>query len=268
MKEVRFLGLGKGLFFMKRKVRRIDEIVTRMATLGMLIALGSVLMAFAKFKYPFAPWLEVEVSEIVTIIAYALYGLPGGIIVALAKTGLKILFVGTSTNYLGELTAVIASLMFCLGMAITSHLKWFKKGLGFRVISYASISVFVAVMMTLLNAIFITPSYLTIFANPPHLSTCFDKDVLMKVYNQLMGAESTVNDPWLYIGAVSIIYLPFNLFKAALCFLVYELLFNRLIFVFMRRSAFFRKYFVGDIFTKKDGEENTDVIVNGEQTQK
>ena len=94
MKEVRFLGLGKGLFFMKRKVRRIDEIVTRFATLGMLSALGFVLMAFTKFPYPFAPWLEIELSEIVTIIAYALYGLPGGIIVAVLKTVLKLLAVG------------------------------------------------------------------------------------------------------------------------------------------------------------------------------
>ena len=267
MKEVRFLGLGKGLFFMKRKVRRIDEIVTRFATLGMLSALGFVLMAFAKFPYPFAPWLEVELSEIVTIIAYALYGLPGGIIVAVLKTVLKLLAVGTSSNYLGEVTALLASLMFIIGLAVTSHLKLFKKGLGFRIVSYSVIAVFVAIMMTLLNAIVITPSYLTIFANPPHLSTCFDKDVLMKVYNKLMGANSTVNDPWLYIGAVSIIYLPFNLMKAAACFLLYEILFNRLIFVFMRRSTFFKKYFVGDIFTKKEEEDNPDVVVKEKQPQ-
>ena len=129
MKEVRFLGLGKGLFFMKRKVRRIDEIVTRFATLGMLSALGFVLMAFAKFPYPFAPWLEIELSEIVTIIAYALYGLPGGIIVAVLKTVLKLLAVGTSSNYLGEVTALLASLMFIIGLAVTSHLKLFKKGI-------------------------------------------------------------------------------------------------------------------------------------------
>ncbi len=261
MKEVRFLGLGKGLFFMKRKVRRIDEIVTRMATLAMLTALGSVLMAFAKIKYPFAPWLEVEVSEIVVIIAYALYGLPGGIIVALGKLGLKIAFVGTSTNYLGELTALIASIMFILGMLITSHLQWFKKGLTFRIISYASITVFVAVLMTLLNAIFLTPSFLTIYSNPPRLSTCFEEGALQNVYNKLMGTTNTNVNAWLYIGAISIIYLPFNLLKAALCFLVYEILFNRLIFVFMRRSAFFKKYFVGNILLKKEEEENPDLKV-------
>ena len=236
------------------KIRKPSEIITRIATIGVLSALGAVLMAFVKIPDPFAPWLEIEISEIVTILAYALYGLPGGALVAIIKTGLKILFVGTSSNYLGELTAILASLMFIVGMFITSHLKWFKKGIGFRIVAYVSIAILVSATMTLFNAIFITPSYLTIYANPPRLSTCFEDGMILKVYNYLTKSNVEAVNAWPYIGAISVIYGPFNLLKVAICFAAYEILFNRLIFVFMRRSEFFQKWFVGNILIKKEKE--------------
>ena len=240
------------------KIRKPSEVITRIATIGVLSALGAVLMAFVKIPDPFAPWLEIEISEIVTIIGYALYGLPGGAFIAIIKTGFKILFVGTSSNYLGELTAILASLMFIVGMFITSRLKWFKKGIGFRIIAYVSIAILVSVTMTLFNAIFITPSYMTIYANPPRLSTCFEDGMILKVYNYLTKANVQAVDPWPYIGAISLIYGPFNLLKVAICFAAYEVLFNRLIFVFMRRSEFFQKWFVGNILIQKEKEPATE----------
>ena len=261
MKEVRFLGLGKGLFFMN-ELRKPSEVITRIATIGVLSALGAVLMAFVKIPDPFAPWLEIEISEITTIIGYALYGLPGGALVAIIKTGLKLLFVGTSSNYLGELTAILASLMFIVGMFVTSHFKLFKKGLGFRIIAYVSIAILVSAVMTLFNAIFITPSYLTIYANPPRLTTCFEDGMITKVYNYLSKANEQSVNAWLYIGSISVIYLPFNLLKVAICFAAYEVLFNRLIFVFMRRSEFFQKWFVGNILVKKQKEPQEEPVEN------
>ena len=50
-----------------------------------------------------------------------------------------------------------------------------------------------------------------------------------------------------------------------MCCAIYELLFNRLIFVFMRKSEFFNKYFVGNIFTKEADDVdsvNTDSLDN------
>lgn len=246
------------------KVRRSpSEVITRIATLAMLSALGFVLMAFAQIPYPFAPWLKIEISELVTILAYALYGLPGGLIVALIKTLLNLAVHGPVGLGIGDLTAFITSCMFILGLFITSHLKFFKRGLGFRVLSYAIIALIVTVVMTILNAIVITPSYLTVFGPNPHFSTCFEEGVIQNVASYVTGKEDVQVNGWSYIGIISSIYGPFNLLKAGVCCLLYELLFNRLIFVFMKRSAFFQKWFVGDIFTKKvedkdssDNEEN------------
>ena len=244
---------------MNKERRSVKETITRITTLAMLSALGFVLMAFAQFPYPFAVWLKVEVSELMTIIAYALYGLPGGLIVALVKTLLNLAVHGPVGLGIGDITAFITSCMFILGLFITSHLlKWYKKGLLYRILSYVLIAVIVTVILTLLNAIVITPSYLTVFGPNAHFSTCFEEGVIQNVAAFLTGKEDVTVNGWSYIGIICAIYAPFNLMKAGLCCLLYEILFNRLIFVFMRKSAFFQKYFMGNIFTKKVEESSTD----------
>ena len=246
---------------MEKERRSVSETITRITTIAMLSALGFVLMAFAQFPYPFAPWLKVEVSEIVTIIAYALYGLPGGIAVALIKTLLNLAVHGPVGLGIGDLTAFITSCMFILGLFLTSHVfKWFKKGLVFRIISYLFIVVLVTITLTLLNAIVITPSYLSVFGPNAHFSTCFEPGVIQNVAAYLTGNKDITVNGWSYIGIICSIYMPFNLIKASICLLVYEVLFNRLIFVFMRKSEFFKKYFVGNIFTKEKEEKTPEEI--------
>ena len=255
MKEVRFLGLGKGLFFMKRRIRSIEEIITRLVTTAMLGALGIVLMAFVQIPNPLAPWLKIEISEIVTIVAYALYGFPGGIAVAVIKTLANMFIRGPSALGLGDATAFITSCTFLLGLFVTSHLKWFKRGIKYRIFAYLFIALLVTIVMTLLNALFITPTYLTVFGPNPKFLTCFHEGAIQDVTAYLTKNNDVQANGWLYMGAVGSIYAPFNLMKAAACFIIYEVLLNRLIFVFMKRSAFFNKYFVGDIFTKKVEDE-------------
>ena len=126
---------------MKKERRSAQETITRISTLAVLSALGFVLMAFVQFPYPFAPWLKIEISELVTILAYALYGFPGGLTVALIKTLLNLAVHGPVGLGIGDLTAFITSCMFLLGLFLTSHLfKWFKKGLLFRIFSYLVIT--------------------------------------------------------------------------------------------------------------------------------
>ena len=250
---------------MALKFRNPKETITRMSTLAVLSALGFVLMAFAQFPYPLAPWLKIEISELVTIIAYALYGLPGGIVVALVKTLLNLAVHGPVGLGIGDLTAFITSCMFILGLFLTSHVfRWFKKGLGFRVLAYLFVAVLVSTVLTGLNAIVITPSYLTVFGPEPHFSTCFQPGIIQQVASFLTGSKNIEVNGWSYLGIICSIYVPFNLMKVAACCLLYELLFNRLIFVFMRRSEFFQKYFVGNIFTKKE-ETPVEPAINSEQ---
>lgn len=252
---------------MKRERRNVRETISRMSIIAMLSAIGFVLMAFAQFPYPLAPWLKIEVSEIVTIIAYALYGLPGGLSVAVIKTILNLAVHGPVGLGIGDLTAFITSCMFILGLFLTSHVfKWFKKGLLFRILSYVFVAFLLSTILTALNAIVITPSYLSVFGPNPHFSTCFDSGVIQQVTKTFTGVDDPNVNGWQYFGVICSIYYPFNLMKVAMCCLVYEVLFNRLIFVFMRRSEFFTKYFVGSIFLKD--KEKPSSNENGQIDQK
>ena len=58
-----------------------------------------------------------------------------------------------------------------------------------------------------------------------------------------------------YFWLIALIYFPFNLLKGAMVTAIYEILFNRLIFVFMSRSPKMKKYFLGSIFKKEDTEK-------------
>ena len=243
----------------KKNYRKPKEIISRMVLLAMLSAIGFILMSFVQFPYPWAPWLKIEVSELTTLLGYALYGLPGGIVVAVVKTALDIAVHGLVGLGIGNITALLASLIFILGLFLTSRVfRWFSKGLKWRIISYIFITVLLAVVLTGLNALFITPSYLTVYGADPHFQTCFEEGAIQNVIGNLTGWQDYSANGWLYIGVISAVYIPFNLMKGAIVCLAYEVVFNRLIFVFARRSPLMRKYFIGDIFKKGTTTDDLD----------
>ena len=119
-------------------------------------------------------------------------------------------------------------------------------------IAYLIITVLVSTMMTGLNAIVITPSYLSAYSDGRY-TTCFNEGVIEEVISFFHKNNAGVNVSS-YIGLMSLVYMPFNLIKAASCCIIYELIFNRLIFVFMQRSPKMKKYFVGNIFKSEEKE--------------
>ena len=229
--------------------RKSSEVLTRITTIGLLSALGFVLMSFVRIPYPLAPWLMIEISDVTVLIAYALYGFPGGIAVSVIKTLLDILIHGgTGVYFIGNITALLTSLMYVLGLFLTSHIgKLFKRGLKFRILGYTLITLLVSIVMTLLNALFITPTFLT-----GTFCTCFNSEAVQGVVNGLGGYFPGVSN---YFLLIFVAYFPFNLLKGVLVCAIYELLFNRLIFVFMERSTTMKKYFLGPIFKSKEKKE-------------
>ena len=224
--------------------RKDYQVILRLSTIAFLSALGFVLMAYLRIDYPLGPWLKIELSDITVLIGYVLFSFPGGIAVAILKTALDLLVHGlTGVFGIGNITALISSLMYVLALFITSHiLKLFKKGLGYRIIGYIFITVFVSLIMVFLNALFITPTYLS-----GKYTTCFD----VEVRNQVVAALKGNN----YFLSVFILYFPFNLIKASSICILYELIFNRLIFVLIRNNPKIGKYF----FKKDKNEVNEDI---------
>ena len=239
--------------------RKGGEVVLKLVTISILSALGFVLMAFVRLPYPIAPWLMIELSEVTVLIAYAAYGFWASFSVAIIKTALDMTIHGPTLGLgIGNITALFASLMFVFSLFICSRiLKLFNKGFKHRLIGYGVITLFVSVSLTLLNAIVSTPSYLTAYGSNPHYSTCFEpgaiENVIRYFHDQevMIGIES-------YFGIIALIYIPFNLLKAGLDCLVYELLFNRLVYVLIQRSKTAKKYFFGTAIKNENCEKTED----------
>ena len=240
--------------------RHGSEVITRLTTIALLSALGFVLMAFCRFSYPFAPWLMIEISDLVVLIAYAAYGFTGSLTVAVLKTGLDLAIHGLTGIYgIGNITALLTSLLYVLMLFITSHvMKLFKKGIGFRILAYTLIVIVVSVVMTFLNYLFITPTYLT-----GAFTTCFNSESVQTVMDGFKSMGISQNA---YPLAIIVVYLPFNLLKGIIITAIYEILFNRLIFVILQRSPKMKKYFLGSIFKKEEKEEDNSKENNEKQS--
>lgn len=106
-----------------------NKSVVKIANLAVLSALGIVLMLLGKYMpYPLAPWLELEPSDTVILIGYALYGFQGAITIAILKTIINILVFGPNGAIaVGQLTALFTSLMYCLGIFLTSKVSIYSK---------------------------------------------------------------------------------------------------------------------------------------------
>ena len=88
------------------------EQIVRVAVVGMLIALGYLLMLLGKVQgYPLASFLELEISDSIVLVAYSLYGFWASLAVAVGKTLLHLMTfgpVGTPIP-IGNMTALFTS---------------------------------------------------------------------------------------------------------------------------------------------------------------
>ena len=222
--------------------RKNYRLTLTIVTIGILSALGFLLMAFVRIDYPLGPWLKLEFSDLTVLIAYVLFSFPGGIAVAVLKTLLDMAVNGLSGPFgIGNITALITSLMYVIGLFISSHLlKLFNKKIGFRIVGYLFITLLVSITLVIFNALFITPTFLS-----GSFTTCFNPEVRQQVL-------AALNNDTGYFLAIFILYFPFNLIKAGSISLLYEVVFNRLIFALIRRYPSIKG---GDFLPKKETEK-------------
>ena len=173
----------------------------KMVTLGVLSALGAVLMIL-EIPYPLVPFLTFDVSDVVDLMVFVLYGWKEAAAVGVLKALVHMLFkgpvMGPIAIPIGQITAFIASMSYVLAMYLS-----FDK---FKFNRYVSVivSIFiVTAIMTIINFFFITPIYigywwytLIPFAVTP--------------------ADYGINIAGGYLTAILVVYIPFNLIKATL----------------------------------------------------
>ena len=93
----------------------------KMVLAAMLAALGMILNLI-EIPYPFAPWLNLDLSEIVVLVAISTLGFVPALFVCICKFFVSILFKGpVGPMAIGQIAALIASLSICVTYSLLAR---------------------------------------------------------------------------------------------------------------------------------------------------
>ena len=176
----------------KRKKLNVKAYVS----IGMLSSIAYLLMLL-NFPLPIFPnFLFVDFSDIPALIAALVFGPLAGILVEFFKNVLNYIATGSQTGVpVGHLANFVAGIVFVLPTVIVYNKLKTKKGMTIALVAG---TVFMAVVMSILNYILILPAY-----------------------TLLMGYPDMRN---LVVPAI----LPFNILKGVMMSFIFMLLFIRL----------------------------------------
>lgn len=195
----------------------------KMVMIAILSALGMILNLI-EIPYPFAPWLNFDLSEIVILSAVSTMGIVPAIFVCICKFLASILFKGPVGPFaIGQITSLIASLSICITYYLLKKLFHFKKDwLNYTLNMLLTMMTF-AFIMYIINYLFVTPTYLM---NKPTWYTQLPFSVDIMAFNKQYGVNITIpallNFLSPYAQAIFIIYFPFNFLKGIICAMVYS----------------------------------------------
>lgn len=171
--------------------------VKNISSIAVLGALGAVLMMF-DFPIAIAPsFYKIDLGDLPCLIgAFALGPIPA-LFIQIIKIIIKLLLKPTSTAFVGELAAFIASSAFCVSAAIVYQKNKSRKQATIAMLVGSILMAFVA---TLGNYLFIIPAYVNLY----HISL----ETIISMGNAIFPI---INDK---LSFVLCCVLPFNLIKA------------------------------------------------------
>ncbi|MBN2604492.1 MAG: ECF transporter S component [Bacilli bacterium] len=186
----------------------MDSKTKKMVTLGILSALGAILMII-EIPYPFVPFLMIDLSDVVILVVFAFYGWREAALVGLLKTVIHALTKGAvGPIYIGQITAFIASMSYVLGMYISTN----KLNLN-RLFSAVFSVLVVTTILTVGNYYFITPIW-------------FGELTFLDIKDWVTPETFGLNLSGGYLFTILMIYVPFNLLKGAIVTSVYFLVYK------------------------------------------
>lgn len=196
----------------------------KMVLAAMLAALGMILNLI-EIPYPFAPWLNLDLSEIVVLVAVSTLGFTSAVFVCICKFIVSILFKGpVGPLAIGQVTALIASLSICFVYSLM--IKKYKPENGTRYYFLDMlVTMFVfAMIMFIINYLFVTPTYLM---QKPVWYTEMPFTVDIQAFNAQYDSHITIPSFLSFMSpygqAIFIIYFPFNFIKGIITGLIYFL---------------------------------------------
>ncbi len=181
----------------------------KLVTLGILTALGTVLMIL-EIPYPFVGFLQLDLSDVVVLLVFMMYGWKEAALVGVLKAVVHLLtkgpVMGGIAIPIGQITAFLASMSYVLGLYV-----WDNKFKLNKVVSLVLTVITVTIVMTVLNYFFITPIW---------FGTWNFNDLRAWVSPQAFGVNANGN----YLWTILMVYVPFNLLKGIVIALVYSVI--------------------------------------------
>lgn len=170
---VEFLGIVTLIFLLAylaekwmqiRKGKKEKVFNTRkVAMIGMFSAISTVLMIL-EVPVPFAPpFYKLDLSELPALVGGFAFGPVTGVMIEFCKILLKLMTKGTSTALVGELANFVVGCSFILP---ASFLYWLKKSKKSAIFSSIVGTVFMTIVGSWLNALFLLPTFAKMYGMP------------------------------------------------------------------------------------------------------
>ncbi len=179
----------------------------KIALMGILGALGFLVM-LAAIPWPLAGFLKIDLSEVIVLFGLFAGGPAVGIAVAVLKSLLQFLIQGSTTGGVGELTAVIASLVYTLPIWLVYRRLQGKGALKALIIGSLVGCVTLTVVMVALNYFWITPFFARL--------------------NEMQFILDMMEEPATFAKWIISVYGPFNFLKGVILSIVYAIIHMRL----------------------------------------
>ena len=136
----------------------------KMVLAAMLAALGMILNLI-EIPYPFAPWLNLDLSEIVVLVAISTLGFVPALFVCICKFFVSILFKGpVGPIAIGQIAALIASLSICVTYSLLARKFDPEKSRKNYLLDMVLTMLIFAFIMFVINYFFVTPTYLMLIS--------------------------------------------------------------------------------------------------------
>lgn len=196
---------------------------TRKLVMASILAAFGMILNIIEIPYPFAPWLNLDLSEVVVLVAVSMLGIKSAVFVCGCKFLISILLKGpVGPIAIGQITALIASLSIALTYYGVSKIVVIKnKLLNYTLHMLITMLVF-ALVMFIINYLFVTPTY--IVGKPiwyTDLPFTLDITTFNQQYSSDFGIPGFLQFLSPYGQAIFVIYFPFNFIKGCLCAGVY-----------------------------------------------
>lgn len=186
--------------------------IKKMVITAMLAAVAGVLMSF-EFALPMMPpFYKVDFSDVPSVIALFSMGPAAGAAVEIIKIAIKLLTIGTSTMYVGDLANLIGVALFI----IPTWLIYKKRGMTLKASREALVvSLPIRIAMSCCVNAFIT---LPLYASAMGIS-------LNEVVQMVASVNPAIKDLTTFIVLATI---PFNFIKLFLNYFIANMLYARL----------------------------------------